>query len=288
MAITYSNEIFGQGGTSPISTAGSGGSAAINPGDLIVAFVMGIQTSGISFAVSDSVNTGNYTLANNNNFSAGLLQIATFYKVCNGTGNESTIVITATGTGADFTFLVCSHYVGFVNTPTLIPADVTTNFANSAGPAAATGFNNSQANEVIVVGAMASNGGSLSAAPGGSWIGPGAFSSNKVESYCEVKSTAGNAISFSDVMTTTDNWIVSAVGFYDAAANTAPSKFPPFGIGALPFANPTNGALAAAVAPLGWIISRRQQLAKERNAGLRSWKRDEVSGLIVPKFKKGI
>lgn len=40
------------------------------------------------------------------------------------------------------------------------------------------------------------------------------------------------------------------------------------------------------LAPLAWVIRRRQIRAKERNAGLRQWKRDDSSGLILPEYKK--
>ncbi len=36
------------------------------------------------------------------------------------------------------------------------------------------------------------------------------------------------------------------------------------------------------VAPLAWVIRRRQQRARE----LRRWKRDDASGLILPDYKK--
>lgn len=41
-----------------------------------------------------------------------------------------------------------------------------------------------------------------------------------------------------------------------------------------------------AIAPLAWIIRRRQIRAKERNAELRQWTRDDTSGLLLPSYKK--
>lgn len=41
-----------------------------------------------------------------------------------------------------------------------------------------------------------------------------------------------------------------------------------------------------AIAPLAWVIRRRQIRAKERNAELRQWNRDDTSGLILPSYKK--
>jgi hypothetical protein len=58
------------------------------------------------------------------------------------------------------------------------------------------------------------------------------------------------------------------------------------------FGGPSTGPLALprfggpgpiALAPLGWVIRRRQKLARERN--LRQWKQ-AASGLIVPEYKK--
>lgn len=47
-----------------------------------------------------------------------------------------------------------------------------------------------------------------------------------------------------------------------------------------------NLGIAGTMAPLGWIIRRRQIRAKERNAELRRWQRDDSSGLILPQYKK--
>lgn len=52
---------------------------------------------------------------------------------------------------------------------------------------------------------------------------------------------------------------------------------------------PSNQPLlttGVALAPLAWVIRRRQIRAKERNAELRSWKHDDASGLILPTYKR--
>lgn len=60
---------------------------------------------------------------------------------------------------------------------------------------------------------------------------------------------------------------------YTDASGSAPvqPKLPLLGVGA--------------IAPFAWAIRRRQKLARERNAELRRWKRDDTSGLILPDHK---
>jgi len=91
-----------------------------------------------------------------------------------------------------------------------------------------------------------------------------------------------------------DTRITSSGSYHATGGVNSSSQYDNFFIVAAAFvegsaSGPSNQSLpltGVALAPLAWVIRRRQIRARERNAQLRHWKRDESSGLILPDYKK--
>ena len=215
MAITYQGNASVSGSNLPLTTTAF--TEAINTNDLIVLLACPVQNDAITIAASDNLNSGSYTVASTANYSAGSMQMTVLYKVCNASGSAGTTTITVTGSGAFFTYVAAMHYNGFVQTPTLIPADVTTNSGSSA-TGLATGFNNSQNNELCVLSWSGANGRTVTTPSG--WT-QREFVGTQLWTYDQSVSFSGTAISASLTLSSSTFWQTSVVGFYDAPAGAA-------------------------------------------------------------------
>lgn len=91
---------------------------------------------------------------------------------------------------------------------------------------------------------------------------------NSFEANARIVTSAATLTSTWTYLSNAAVCVVLGFKYTPAAGGGVQSKLPLTGVGAL--------------APLAWIIRRRQRRAKE----LRSWARDEKSGLILPTYKK--
>ena len=218
MAITYQNNANGSSSGSTITTGAFSG--AVNAGDLLVIFIYPYgSNSSVTLTVTDNLNSGNYVNAVNSYYSAGELQFAAYYMVCNASGSAGTTTIMATYTGGSgpFTRAYAVHYNGFVNTATLVSADTTAvNSGDSTNPTT-TSFNNSYANEVSLLGCGCSTT-VISASPSG-WTNR--IVGNQVAIWDQYNSTSGNSVSASITLTGTAYWQTAVASFYDAPAGAA-------------------------------------------------------------------
>jgi hypothetical protein len=251
---------------------GNSGSYTVGPFTVSVGDVLACSADyiGASTAHSptfaDNVNSGSWnvpgSLNSGKNSGGNGQQAVSAWIRCDTAG---TLTITIANMGTDNSTALATQFRGFVGTPTLAVSDITNVWSSSSNTACAgTGFNNSYANEVCVVNAydQGATFGTLT----------GSFTTNTgtaiLQGYA-IETTSGNAISFGSTLGSVNWWGVQMFGIYDAPAANSNQPLPLTGV---------------AMAPLAWIIRRRQKLARERV--LREWKQDAASGLILPDYKK--
>jgi hypothetical protein len=262
MSITYINNQSNNGNTSYTI-----GVFTVQVGDVLACSVgYGGASSSHSPTFADNVNTGSWnvpgSLNSGKNPSGNGQQAVSAWIRCDTAGS---LTITAANLGTDGSTAMASQFRGFVGTPTLASSDITNVWSSTSNTACAgTGFNNSYANEVCIVNAYDQ----------GATFGTitGSFTTNTSTAICQgysIKTSSGNAISFGSTLGSVNWWGVQMFGIYDAPAANSNQPLPLTGV---------------AMAPLAWIIHRRQKLARERV--LREWKQDKASGLILPDYKK--
>lgn len=214
MAITYQDSTPGGSSTWPVTSTAF--TNAVSVGDLITFTALYVQGYGATLTFTDNVNTGGYTICQNYNYVAAGMQQVTAYKVCNASCAGNTLALTvAGGTNGDYCAILGTRANGFVNVPTPVVADITSNTGDSAGPATATGFNNSYANEYLLGIVQVGNNSTSIATPGG-WSFKKSANNSIVAT--QNQSTSGNAISWSSTLGQSDFWMVSIVSFADLAS----------------------------------------------------------------------
>ena len=212
MAITYRDSQNGGSSTWPITSGAY--STAVQTGDLLICATLYVQGSGATLTMSDNLNSGNYTNVLNTSYGAGSLQLTVGYKVATATGTAGTTQITVTGgSNGNYAAMILLRYNGFVYTPTPVAADTFSNTGHTSGPATIAGFNNSDAAELLVAFIQTASGSTTFGSPGAAWNGRSG--ANNSQSWDQILTTSGNAISFSSALNQLDYWLDGVVAFAD-------------------------------------------------------------------------
>jgi hypothetical protein len=220
VAITYKDSQNGGSSTWPITSGAY--STAVQTGDLLICATLYVQGSGATLTMSDNLNSGNYTNVVNTSYGAGSLQLTVGYKVATATGTAGTTQITVTGgSNGNYAAMILLRYNGFVYTPTPVAADTFSNTGHTSGPATIAGFNNSDAAELLVAFIQTASGSTTFGSPGAAWNGRSG--ANNSQSWDQILTTSGNAISFSSALNQLDYWLDGIVAFYDAPPVIVPT-----------------------------------------------------------------
>jgi hypothetical protein len=174
-------------------------------------------SSNHSPTIADNVNVGAWNMSAPLHFAnIGInIEIVMGWIACDTVG---TPVVTASSLGTDFTFFSVARYIGFVNGPALVSADITTNSGTST-TLASSALTNSVTNELTI--ALATYGG------GQNITGvTGSFTNRDIADASiyigdTVKSTSGNALTFGGTITSA-HWGVMLASFNDPAPSGAP------------------------------------------------------------------
>ena len=173
-----------------------------------------------SAAVSDSVNSGNYTPNFNYFDTTNGLGVALWSIACNASTGKPVVTLSGLSTPGNNGLFMTSNYSGFTHGPLVVSADVTTN-GGTGTAATGTSFNNSDANELLLAlwAAIAVNTGTVSPS---NWIEE---NDNTGFTYWDwFEATSGNNITYSVTNTGSSPWVVALAGFIDAPGSvvTAP------------------------------------------------------------------
>lgn len=280
MAYAFSASAAGAAGSDTVTVSGTGFTAG-----QWITLIIRLDGNGSTFTGTPGgagfslITTINEALAN-----IGEPQQLSIYGGVYISGN---FVVNVAGAGGTTPSCIAVAHSGRVTTA---PTNFTpTQIDGGASPVSIplAGLTASALDDVLWIGCIAAG------STGGTWVttAPAGYTSRQ-----EVSETVGLNYSGTSCVCTIDGVSAGATGTLTGSSantghsgdkyglvlalsasggSTAPSKFPPFGIASL-----------APLAPLSWIIRRRQQRARERHAELRAWKQDEVSGLVVPEYKK--
>ena len=220
MAITRVQAQNGGGGTTnsqPVTLTGT-----ISAGDLLVcAVIFNGAGSNHSPTITDNLNVGSWNLPGSlNQYPGGFAPQNIIGWIRVDTAGGSGAIVTPTNLGAsDYCVTIVAQYTGFsTGHPTLVTADITKNNGNSA-TAAATGFTNSAAPELIVLASGLGGGGGYTGFTGSAFSMYAAGS----EQYADlIESTSGNAISWGATLVGgSSQWSVLLAGFYDSPPASA-------------------------------------------------------------------
>ena len=192
-------------------------------GDLIkvdfYAGAFGALAPGVSLA--DNINTGNYTVIQNQFDGANNRAFLTAYIVANATSGAGNLVITVSGLGGGFFIANASRFTGFLGTPTNSAAD-SVYTGPTTGTAVASTLNTSKSPELMTSFIRTLNGTTLNAAPSG-WTLSNATDAS-LAPYYGIFPSSGTATNFNGTLNVSDTWYVLQDGFYDFVAG-------PFGDG---------------------------------------------------------
>jgi hypothetical protein len=216
MSISFVRQADTNNPSSATNAVTMGGAVAV--GDLLVAQLGIITADGQSFpAVVDSVNAGSWNLPSALNYYTtqnqfgGFTQIVEAWIECD-TAGTPTISVSGLGAGTA-SVLSVSQYTGFVHSPSLVTADVTTNQGTSTSPSA-TGLTNTVANELTTLFASCQGGQNFASVTGNFT----ARNTSQANAYIgdKINSTSGNALSFGAAITS-NSWAVMLASFQDVA-----------------------------------------------------------------------
>lgn len=213
MAISFVRLNDSGGGNTATQSAALTGSVAI--GDLLIGMISygGAPTNHTGLTLTDNLNAGAWNIPPALHYFPGSgngCDIQVGWIRCDTAGAGVTITGGNLGT-SDFSIVTAAQYTGFVNSPALVTADVTTNFGTGT-TLAATGLTNSFANELMLMFGTAGGGQGVTSVTGG-------FNQRETQGsdlYGDrVFATSGNAVTWGATITS-NAWAVMLAGFQDA------------------------------------------------------------------------
>jgi hypothetical protein len=204
----------------------NGGTVAV--GDLLVcAMLQRYTNSHLIHTFTDNLNVGSWNAPTSLDFytsqGANNPQLTLAWIKCD-TAGTPTVSVGNTETSEGVVYL--AQYTGFVNSASLVSADITQNQGTSTSPSA-TGLSNSKTNELTVVVACCGDqaGGQNFSSVTGSFTGRDGFGSGTSNfAYGDViEATSGNSLSWGATITSAQ-WGVMLASWNDqaTATNTAP------------------------------------------------------------------
>jgi hypothetical protein len=189
---------------------------AVAVSDLLFAQEWVHTGSAISPAVTDNINSGSWNIIRNQADPSNSFTLVTAWIKCDHAG-------TITVTGGPFTaggFFTVLHYNGFAAGAALMTADSTIN-SGTGTTYTATGFTNSQANEMIILSEGDISNGNPGT-PAAFTVRAGATDYTNAELF---KATSGNSITASSTVAASVGWIASLAGFYDTSGSSCTHSF---------------------------------------------------------------
>jgi hypothetical protein len=178
-------------------------SSTLGVGQVIVAIAKGGSLSSSS-TVSDSVDTGNYTLIT----SAGSGHQWMWWITTN--ASSSSYVVTLGTQGGSTVYWKCFAITGFVGTPTLDSAILNT--ATGSGTTMAINATSNFNTEFLFVNAFNDTSGTSTPGSATGWTQlPGAFSMG----YYAYEATSGTVNNLSASLSPTNTWYLQLAGIYD-------------------------------------------------------------------------
>lgn len=215
MAITKAESEYGNAVSSKAFTNPCG------VGDLIIC-IGNWSTTGGTYSVTDSVNTGNYVqrqLVQNTVNAYGMFGV--YSMVCNASGTP-TVSLSATNSPQR---LLIIRYTGFSGTPTFPASDLSSAQAASSTALNSGSFNTSVPNEYAIAW-FNDNGGNLPPATANSPFAARMFGTYQLNSYDTLTDfpsgmTLSTAVALVGTLGAADSWSAGVVGFYDSIASGA-------------------------------------------------------------------
>jgi hypothetical protein len=202
---TYGVGVTGSGSGSP-GTATMSGSVA--SGTVVVVGVVSAGAACSGWTVSDTINTGNYTLL------SSTTGACFFWKIANATGTPT---LSIGGSGGSYLNLTAAQLTGWVGTPTA-DATLANPFTATSATIGASPVTTTHNNEFLLATAYYPTTYATGTPSGWTVLGGGGLCSSCVAYAFEA--TSGTTDNFSQTLNASVTWNAITAGIYDSASST--------------------------------------------------------------------